>query len=638
MESLQVFVTRTTTLSTLAAASTSGASLSVERPPSSMNVGPNKHNNRRLRQLRQSLVLPILDFTSWSSHPSSSSSAVTLEHLDPDVLFLVFRHLSWPIDLYNLALVSRSLNTSVTPELYKTIVVLPSPRIALSLLDKLDSDQVARDAVQTLVFDFLVRSVKPGLSDLSTSASLKGKDLSSPHYSDPIRGVPDSEKWGDPHRVRLRLYRVLPKLRHVRNVYVKRWHHMTMGPLSASECYHYWNPSSTSQKSRKFIGRFRRPPRYEGPPAVMHGDREPNPLDIISLLMLRCKELRKLYVTGVFPSLRVSQLNYPIWIWNLTTLVIGEQTAGVSVWNDVLRRCTRLRVLALLNVHFRFEKLMAGCLFPWLESIGMYTCYHISMMLTGWCELEWYGYAFSSASTRKQYKLKAFTDFIQKHQATLKCISLAPRIYQPLRGLTYQDGLPFFEPDSGVCPSAPLFVIQLADRFYKHLLKLETLRLKNWSVFITDHDSWPHTQSTQFRALAEQICRFVERRPSLVDITITDLPEDLELHLRQVLEKRDMRRLMVGGNLLASRLTQVPLEVDTVRYLGQRWVLPGEWVRRQQTEFMRAQKRDYLLELWQSYEVMFEGLALAESGYRPLLAESRCPRRWMDYLRMRDAF
>lgn len=169
--------------------------------------------------------------------------------------------------------------------------------------------------------------------------------------------------------------------------------------------------------------------------------------------------------------------------------------------------------------------------------------------------------------------------------------------------------------------------------------KLETLRLKHWSVFISDHDSWPHTQSTQFRALAEQICRFVEQRPSLVDVTISDLPEDLESRLRGSLADREMRRLLIGEDLLMSQRKSVALGgLPSLSWRGSRWILPGELVRRRQADFLLVRKREYLQEVWQSYEVMFQGLELENSGYRPYLLESKCPRRWVDYLRIRNRF
>ena len=187
----------------------------------------------------------------------------------------------------------------------------------------------------------------------------------------------------------------------------------------------------------------------------MHGDRQPCPLDIVSLLLLRCSKIEKLSVIGIFPTLRFSNPTFAF--QKLTTLVVGEQAAGVTVWNDVLRHCKQLKVLCLLNVHFRFEKLMAGCFFPHLESIGkslflsvsVPLCFHVPDGISFFLTLEWYAYAFTtSVSSRKP--AKAFAEFIQRHSSTLKCIALAPRLYHPLRGLPYDGGLPFFDPDNGV--------------------------------------------------------------------------------------------------------------------------------------------------------------------------------------------
>lgn len=89
---------------------------------------------------------------------------------------------------------------------------------------------------------------------------------------------------------------------------------------------------------------------------------------------------------------------------------------------------------------------------------------------------------------------------------------------------------------------------------------------------------------------------------------------------------------MVGESLLRSKMTHVPTDSYVPTQRG--WTVPGEWVRQRQAEWQSTRKREYLLEAWQSYEVMFEGLALAESGYRPCLLNEKCPRSWMDYLRV----
>jgi hypothetical protein len=163
------------------------------------------------------------------------------------------------------------------------------------------------------------------------------------------------------------------------------------------------------------------------------------------------------------------------------------------------------------------------------------------------------------------------------------------------------------------------------------LPSLETLRLQNWSMFSTDHDRWPHIESSQSRALAEQLCQFVLDRPRLVDLTITELPQDLAMRLKERLSTdRKMKRMMIGESLRESKMMHVPCQsVSSVRG----WRVPGGMVRRRQAEWSLTRKQEYLREAWQSYEVMFEGLELEESGYRPWLLGSKCPRHWLDYLR-----
>lgn len=164
------------------------------------------------------------------------------------------------------------------------------------------------------------------------------------------------------------------------------------------------------------------------------------------------------------------------------------------------------------------------------------------------------------------------------------------------------------------------------------LPNLETLRLQNWFMFSSDHDRWPHIESTQSRKLAEELYQFVLDRPKLVDLTITELPQDLATRLKAELgSQRKMKRLMVGDSLHASKSDHVPLESYSSTPRG--WSVPGGMVRRRQAEWSLTRKQDYLREAWQSYAVMFEGLELAESGYRPWLLSSKCPRNWLDYLR-----
>lgn len=124
-----------------------------------------------------------------------------------------------------------------------------------------------------------------------------------------------------------------------------------------------------------------------------------------------------------------------------------------------------------------------------------------------------------------------------------------------------------------------------------------------------------------------------------MDVTISDLPEDLESRLRGSLADREMRRLLIGEDLLMSQRKSVALGgLPSLSWRGSRWILPGELVRRRQADFLLVRKREYLQEVWQSYEVMFQGLELENSGYRPYLLESKCPRRWVDYLRIRNRF
>ncbi|TDL27227.1 hypothetical protein BD410DRAFT_408391 [Rickenella mellea] len=521
---------------------------------------------------------------STSLRPRRRNNSISLDGVHCDIILLILGYLHWPHDYCSLTLVCRTLHNHVMPELYKTITITPNTRNTLALLSKLDADNTICASVQSLIFDNVARSIRPSIPLPEEFDQARKKDLADSQLAQ------YEDHSCDPHRLRLRLHHVLPKLQNLHTVCLKRWNHILQGPLTAAECYNYWQ--SGPDKSTSLLRKLHITRPYPGPPPVMHGDREPCPLDIISLLLLRCEHIRKLYIVGTFPNMRFSKT--PFAFDSLEVLVIGERTACANVWNGILRECKSLKVLGLLNVHFRFDKLFAGCHFPCLESI------------------EWFGYAFSSANPRKPSR--AFADFIEKHSETLKVVSLAPRTSQP-RGFPFDGGFRIFNPDNELLPN------------------LETLRLQNWTAFAADHDQWPHSESSQSRALVEEICRFVACRPKITDLTITDLPWDVAEWLTgEVLADRAMRRVLVGESLRASQAEHVPGDSARNPWV-KRWQMPGAMLRREQEEWALTRKQQYLRDAWLSYELNFQGLALEECGYRPWLMTSKCPRSWVDYLR-----
>jgi hypothetical protein len=330
-----------------------------------MNAGSGlKRPSYRRHTLNITTPIQVPWRTMTPTRTPSSSPPHNLDKLHADVLFLICQHLNWPEDLHSISLVSRSLNALVTPFLYRTITITPNPSASLALLGKLNDDGKLCVFVQTLVFDDVVRPLRPRIPNPEEFDSARDKDLTD------LTGYGYEDR-GDPHHIRLRLYDVLPKLQNLQTLCIKRWNHTLQGPLSASECYHYWNPRPGREFSfmRKF--RLSSSPSYKGPPAVMHGDQRPCPSDIVSLLLLRCPSIEKISVIGAFPALRFSHATTAF--TNLTVILIGERTANAALWNDILRNTKKLRVLGLLNVHFRFERFLGGCEFPCLESIGAHT-------------------------------------------------------------------------------------------------------------------------------------------------------------------------------------------------------------------------------------------------------------------------
>lgn len=137
--------------------------------------------------------------------------SISLEDLNADVLLLIFQYLRWPEDLYALALVSKTLNQQTTPELYRTIVIVPSPRATLALLGRLERDDALCAVVQTLVFDSIVRAVHPQIPRADDFDLARNKDLADAAAPREY-GAEYASAGGDPQRVRLRLHHVLPKL------------------------------------------------------------------------------------------------------------------------------------------------------------------------------------------------------------------------------------------------------------------------------------------------------------------------------------------------------------------------------------------------------------------------------------------
>lgn len=323
--------------------------------------------SKRTSIRRYTLIIPQ---SPWPRRTVTHKPSINLDNLHTDILFLICQHLNWPEDLYSITLVSRDLNTLVTPLLYRTVTITPNTQVTIALLGKLSSDDELCGCVQTLVFDSVVRPLRPRIPHPDDFDTARERDLAD------VPSIAYDNDSGDPHRVRLRLYHVLPKLRNLQALCIKRWSHTLQGPLTASQCYHYWNPEPRTGGKMAFLRKLRPNSSYKGPPAVMHGEQQPCPTDIISYLLLRCPTIRKISVIGTFPILRFSHATTAF--SNLMVLLIGERSGNTNLWNEILRHCKQLRVLGLLNVHFRLERLLSGCEFPHLESIGA----HISW-LTG---------------------------------------------------------------------------------------------------------------------------------------------------------------------------------------------------------------------------------------------------------------
>jgi hypothetical protein len=127
------------------------------------------------------------------------------------------------------------------------------------------------------------------------------------------------------------------------------------------------------------------------------------------------------------------------------------------------------------------------------------------------------------------------------------------------------------------------------------------------------------------------IANFVLRRPSIVDVALTNFPSTVSRHLLDGMQSsRVIKRALFGKEERLLRNSVVP-RYPPLSALVNPSTIFGEYERLKiQWAFIR--KREYLLEAYHSYHVMFAGMELEDSGFRPyLLPRKRNAKR--DYRR-----
>jgi hypothetical protein len=290
----------------------------------------------------------------------------------------------------------------------------------------------------------------------------------------------------------------------------------------------------------------------------------------------------------------------PHLIGNLTVLILALNLDNVVVeldvedsramlLNGILRRAKNLRTLCIVTTWLNFSILLEDCFFPHLEQI------------------EWFHYR-----AKNPEDPLLFYNFLSAHSETLRHIALAPVAYivgnwgyivdRTVRSWLESDLLPH----------------------------LETLRLHNWEAFSAPQPVYEVTE-TQRIETAMTIANFVLRRPSIVDVALTNFPSTVSRHLLDGMQSsRVIKRALFGKEERLLRNSVVP-RYPPLSALVNPSTIFGEYERLKiQWAFIR--KREYLLEAYHSYHVMFAGMELEDSGFRPyLLPRKRNAKR--DYRR-----
>ncbi|PVF99021.1 hypothetical protein CPB86DRAFT_327955 [Serendipita vermifera] len=608
----------------------------------------------------------ILTLTTQGSNGSTDSTLHVLA-LPDDILYIVIGQLSWPYDIHSLCSVSKRFNALSTPSLYRTVVFpYARPQALHALLTKLETSPELCAYVTALVFDDVAKPFKPDIPPLTADfESYKSSQLEN-RLKEPIA----RRDWLL-DQIHHKLYSVLPLMNNIQSLHLKRIH-----PVFLSPPLSHVPPTVTASKRVKDAVLNRVPIRQWRTYQYPHEERMPA---AIAMFLTHCHSLTRLIIHDPL-SLR-SYWPHSL-ISNLTVLVLGLNLDSVIVeldagdaramqFNSLLRKAKNLKKLCILTTWMNLTLLLDDVYLPHLES------------------LEWFHYR-----AKNPLDAQTFHEFLEHHSPTLKHLALAPVAYIVGNwGYTIDNSTPCWlsEPPSRLLPNLETFRLHNWLAWAKpqpidngSITYGDRLRLaKTIMDFILKRDGIVDVALTEFpsrvaKELIEGLNQRIEakrragdnvisrilvgkdekmemdsRVPRLIPLTALPLslpsPSGSPVNFEIVTGFEGDSGTGIVANLVHGLTTGTS---HALQALNPASLFHGhssnhnshtshDWSVAPQSENDKSRakaywafirKRDFLMEAYHSYHVMFQGMELEGAGFRPyLLPRKRGAKR--DYWR-----
>ncbi|EJD41847.1 hypothetical protein AURDEDRAFT_115294 [Auricularia subglabra TFB-10046 SS5] len=513
-------------------------------------------------------MLSVLKRQEQSAPAQARKAAqITVESLPNELWIQIFTYLEWPGDLGTLALVSRAFYDRVLPTLYRTVVIAwAAPERMAPMLQLLGRDEQLCSCVRTLVLDD--DPARYG-RELQTPKEVRQCFVSDQALEQTKTKVDEKEL----DLVRTMLYRVLPMLSNLRDVLLCRPHPLF---FSAGAWTKMQRPPERSRMS-KLLGvnvNVRLWARRtssgssvdEEPDEVFHRS---SGTDLWAVLFKRRKTGHGVRLTRLCAPLNVPRMpQQKSSVAGLTCLTLHhvrmtpDDEQSIRRWNKALRCATNLRTLCFVETQ-NVPHLVAGCRFAHLE------------------DFEAVGLPVRSANRNK-----LLSKFIRAHAATLRVIAVQLNPIRPTSPFWTAEWL-----------SHPEEFVNL------HTLRIEAVPRTRSHGWYTHGFAFPSREEQAANASAwVQLLDFIRRCKHITDLALSGLnlhdSRSLGRHLRN--HRPAMRRVMLSDELIAG-FNEIVVPNGTMTIPWKKAVF----------------RFRYALQHWIFYNVLFDGLELANSGYRP---------------------
>lgn len=515
-----------------------------------------------------------------------SSNACHVYDLPVSLFDEILDHVEWPFGLHALTLVSKAFNNRATPLLYSSIVITHDrPQAIIDMLEMLKLKPSIAACIHEVILDSAVSALYSAVPDRSTLAAALDRFSTSPRPDHDLARTPALPSFPVPPKELKRaahlLCRVIPTLPnlegiimrsvhphliteciwHTHNRRIKRWTHrlklylgMTSQSLHESGSRHYW----------QFNTAYALPPAWNFWIALKHHPKH-NHFKRMSLVLLD-----KSCIHPVHP---ISSLH-------ILHLAIKTSCTYISdSWRSFLSALNRVDTLCLTNMgrHRRYGTIGLETILDTLGSLGLRCLLMHKFVL----------------SPRELTRLQSF---IASHADTLECLALSVYAVHS-QNLVYP--LPIL--NEHPVSTAPLTFPHL------HTLRLTDAELAACAGCMYrpvgtpyKHPSHAGAHAQTLAAAHEQLTRFVERHPGIVDLAVTCLHDKGTLDaIERTCALRDMKRMLVGATFDAALRAAVGTRAHDWRAATDRWMY---------------------------YEVMFKGLELARPEYASPLVDLPCTR------------